>query len=85
MTRDPRSQAALPHSAPDPFKSAEGSLEASVVQVADLLQNTRYRIALTGTGISAESGIPTYRAKTAFGPSTANRLSANRFMIAVPA
>ena len=85
MTRDPRSQAALPHSTPDPFKNAEDSLEALVVQVADLLQDKRYCIALTGTGISAESGIPTYRAKTALGPKTANRLSANRFMIAVPA
>ena len=63
MTRDPRSQTALPHSAPDPSEDAEGSLEAAVVQVADLLQDTRYCIALTGAGISAESGIPTYRGK----------------------
>lgn len=51
MTRDAQAaDPALPH-------------EAEVQRAAGLLDASRYCIALTGAGISAESGIPTFRGK----------------------
>ena len=36
-------------------------LESSIAAVADLLRKSNHAVALTGAGLSAESGIPTYR------------------------
>lgn len=58
MTQHPPDGAAPP-SCPD----LEKALETAVAKVAEILERARYCIALTGAGISAESGIPTYRGK----------------------
>ncbi len=43
--------------------SPNEALEAALEQVVALLKRARHCIALTGAGISAESGVPTYRGK----------------------
>ena len=40
---------------------AEQSHEEAVQRAAELLHNARYVVALTGAGISVESGIPPFR------------------------
>jgi len=39
----------------------EADLEASLTLAVDILREARHAVALTGAGLSAESGIPTYR------------------------
>lgn len=38
-------------------------METYIKKAAELLQNSKYTVAFTGAGISAESGIPTFRSK----------------------
>lgn len=46
-----------------PLMNSDGLLETAIMKTAELLKSVNYCIALTGAGISAESGIPTYRGK----------------------
>ena len=48
---------------PECFLARSGGLDAMIRRVADLIVNRQPCIALTGAGISAESGIPTFRSK----------------------
>ena len=52
-----------PNRSPTQPASPDKVLEAALAQAVELLQRARYCIALAGAGISAESGIPTYRGK----------------------
>ena len=51
-----------PHEPPPPANLSATAVE-KIDQAAQILLRARYAIALTGAGISAESGIPTFRGK----------------------
>jgi len=59
----PSSGSSVPDPTPADASLAPGRPRDAVEEIAEILTSARYCIALTGAGISAESGIPTFRGK----------------------
>ena len=53
--------------------SAANATDAEIIAAAHAILKADYAIALTGAGMSVESGIPPFRGRADCGPSMANR------------
>ena len=52
---------------------SQRATDREIEAAAQIVLEADYAIALTGAGMSVESGIPPFRGPAGYGPSTANR------------